>query len=280
MGRDAERGYALVAAVTAVAAFAYIAFQVLAQDQGAVAEVRGRIEQAKLAAASDAGIMIAIHGLADDDPSERWSIDGRMRRVDFDGVDLAVSVEDERGKAPLGGLSDGQSRALFEGAGASGGRLEALVDEYRDWVAHGAGQPFQGADSSGAKAPRLQSQPFGATSDLLQLQDMDASLYARIAPAVTTFFEQGGPFDPAYASPLAIQTMSAQGGRGPEEILAGSGFANERPDEDIAQDSHLVGRTLTVRVWAQGQDGARAHRMAIVELTGSKATPYWIRYAE
>jgi hypothetical protein len=41
-----------------------------------------------------------------------------------------------------------------------------------------------------------------------------------------------------------------------------------------------VGRTLTVRVTAAAPDGARAHRMAIVELTGNPASPYWIRYVE
>ena len=71
-----DAGYALVAAVTAVAALAYVAFQVLAADQGGVAIVRGRTQQAQLSAAADAGLYLAIHGLAIDDPADRWAIDG------------------------------------------------------------------------------------------------------------------------------------------------------------------------------------------------------------
>jgi hypothetical protein len=277
---ETDRGYALVAAVAAVAAFAFIAFQVLAEDRGAVASVAARLEQVKLDDAADAAVMVALHGLGADDPDARWAIDGRTRHVDFDGVSLAVAVEDERGKAPLAGLSHGQARALFEGAGASGGRLEALVGEYRSWVGRG---PVDAAPATsavqGSPSATIQWRPFEAVDDLMALADMDAALYGRIAPSVTTFFEQGGPFDPANASPLALETMNAREGAA-EQGPASGDFASEQPDETIAPDAHLVGRTLTVRVWARDGNGARTHRMAIVELTGSKTQPYWIRYAE
>ena len=80
--RRGERGYALVAAVAAVAAFAYIAFQVLAASQGGVAIVSGRLQQARLSAAADAGIALAVHNLATSDRTLRWSIDGRPRHVE------------------------------------------------------------------------------------------------------------------------------------------------------------------------------------------------------
>ena len=101
MGPKHERGFALVAAVAGVAVLAYIAVQVLAVDRGGIALAGGRVGQARLAAAADAGIYMAVHGLADEDRSERWSIDGRTRELEFDGNALTVTVEDERGKAPL-----------------------------------------------------------------------------------------------------------------------------------------------------------------------------------
>ena len=76
--RDA--GYALVVAVVAVGAFAFIAYQVLAADRGVIASVSARVEQARLAAAADAGVMMAIHGVGQEDESQRWSIDGRPAR--------------------------------------------------------------------------------------------------------------------------------------------------------------------------------------------------------
>jgi len=258
VSRDGDRGYALVAAIAAVAAFACIALQVLAADRGAVATVLARETRARLGAAADAGVMIAIHGLATDDAADRWSIDGRVRHVAFEGVDLTIAIDDERGKAPLAGLDDEQARTLFEGAGASGGRLDALVDEFR------------------ARRARA---PFRTIGDLMALPDMDAALLARVAPAVTTFFERNGPFDSTNASPLAISTMRALGGK-PEALAAQSQFANERPDEQIAIDDNLVGRTLTVAVSARDRRGDRGHRTAIVELTGSRNDPFWIRYVE
>ena len=281
MARDRDGGYALVAAVTAVAAFAYIAFQVLAAGRGEVDSVAGRTQHARLSAAADAGIMVAIHALADDDPAVRWSIDGSIHHADFDGVALAISVHDERGKAPLAGLGESQSRALFAGAGASGAQLDALVDEFRDW------QKPVPQQSGAARTPDIETAPglaprhgpFRTVGELMGLKDMDGRLYDQIAPAVTTFFEQSGPFDPRYAEPLAIEAINAKAVRSHEETAAESGFPAERPTEEIVDD-HLIGRTLTVDVTASDPGGARTHRMAIVELTGVQAQPYWIRYVE
>ncbi|HEY5072436.1 MAG TPA: hypothetical protein VII63_10435 [Caulobacteraceae bacterium] len=296
MGGDGERGYALVAAVTAVAAFAYIAFQVLATNEGTVAAIAGRAEQAKLAAGADAGIMIAIHGLAAEDRTARWSIDGKPRQVDFDGMDLTVVVQDERGKAPLAGLTETQARALFEGAGAEGDRLDALVDEFREWQAQADAEAVaQPAAPAAAGAPAAVGAPasedsalnaqarggqFRTVGELMALKDMDSALFAAIAPAVTVFFEESGPFEPKNAGPLAIRTMNAQTGTNPLALTGDSEFASERPVEQIVPDDNLVGRTLTIGVVARDREGGRTHRTAIVELTGNKVQPYWIRYVE
>jgi len=261
----------------AVAVFAYIAFQVLAAGQGGASLVDGEVQKAKLAAAADAGISLALHGLAADDRAFRWSIDGRARQFDFGGTNLTIVVEDERGKAPLAGLNDSQARALFQGAGASGDRLDALVSEFRQWQ----------TEDSEVHDPPLPSPetpirhgPFATVGELAGLKDMDPVLLARIAPAVTVFFEENGPFEARNATPLAIAAMAAEAGDSPEALDNQAQIASERPDEEIAVDDHLSGRTLTVRVTAQARDGARTHRMAIVELTGDKEHPYYIRYVE
>ena len=55
----------MIAAIVSVAAFGFIAYQLIAQDRGVLAEVRGESEQAKLTAACNAGLYMAIHGLGD-----------------------------------------------------------------------------------------------------------------------------------------------------------------------------------------------------------------------
>jgi general secretion pathway protein K len=266
MRRERDDGYALVAAVTAVAAFAYIAFQVLAAGQGSVAQVAARADHARLISAADAGVMIAIHGLAQEDPGVRWPIDGSSRSLDFDGVDLTVAVQDERAKAPLAGLNDAQARVLFQGAGASGQRLDSLVGEFRDWRDQGLANAASGSGQS----------RFRSIGELMALGDMDLDLYGRIVPSVTVFFEPGDHFDPRYASPLAVSVMRALA----DPSAADTPFTQEQPALQTAPDSHLQGRTLSVHVVARDDRGGEARRTAIVELTGARDQPYWIRYAE
>ena len=277
MATRRDSGYALVAAVTAVAAFAYIAFQVLAANMGGIASVQGRIEQARLAAAADAGINLAIHGLAIDDPAQRWSIDGRARHLAFQDTDLTIVVEDERGKAPLAGLTDAQARVLFQGAGA-GDRAESLVAELRDWQTEDDTIVDQNAPPP--PGPPVRHGPIRTIGELAALPDMDANTFARVAPVVTVFFEESGGFEPRNAKPLAIAAMSDLGGVDQEQVEQQAAIASQHADEEISVDDHLLGRTLTVRVTARGRDGARTTRMAIVELTANPAQPYWIRYVE
>ena len=283
MARDeaGDRGYALVAAIAAVAAFAYIAFEVMAADRGQIIGVGARVEQARLAAAADAGLMIAVHGLGDTDPARRWPIDGSFRKIGFDGADLAVAVQDERGKVPLDGLNPTQARALFQTAGAAGPRLDALVAELSNFQ-FGDEQPDPDAPppsgDAGLYGPVRQG-GFRTVGDLMALKDMDVALFERIAPAVTVFFGESGPFVPSNAGPLARIAMAAEEGVTPG-LLADANAADSSQAEPITEDTNLIGRTLTVRAIAADRRGAQAHRVAIVELTGVPSQPYWIRYLE
>jgi general secretion pathway protein K len=293
MAHKSERGFAMVAAVAAVGAFAFISFEVLAADRGVISDVSARVEQARLSAAADAGMMLAIHGVGQEDVSQRWAIDGKVREVEFRGVDLLITVQDERGKAPLDGLNPAQSRALFEGAGASDDRLDALVDELRDFQSADdddstAAAPAPSSDAQGLSAAPIRRGGFRSVGDLMVLKDMDAELYSKIAPAVTVFFEESGPFERGHASPLAAATMRASEDESPEEVQLDQQTDDQKPAEAI-EDENLIGRTLTVNVTARGPGGFQTHRMAIFELTGSNnahpnesvpSAPYWIRYAE
>jgi general secretion pathway protein K len=276
-----EGGYALLAAVTAVAAFGYLAFQVLAVNQGGTALVAAQIQKARLEAAADAGLAIALQGVAVEDRAGRWSIDGRTRDARFDGVDLAITVEDERGKVPLATLTDAQARALFFGAGATGEQLEALVSEYRNWVT----DPATGVDLVTEHLPPSNGQPVRrgpmlTVSELAALPDMTAELYARIAPVVTVFPGDSGPFRPANASPLARAAMAGELKSTPDALDRQARIDRQKPEEDLADEGSLTGQALTIRVVARDGHGGVAQRAQIVELTGDPARPYWVRYAE
>ncbi len=273
----------MVAAITAVAAFAFIGFQIMAADRGQIAGVIARMEHAKLMAAADAGVMLALHGLAAEDAAQRWPIDGRTQQVEFAGADVAITVEDERGKAPLMGLNPAQSRALFEGAGADPDRVDALVNELRDFQ---SGEDEMAPDAVKIAADPLGNAPvrqgdFRTVGDLMAFKDMDADLYARLAPVVTVFFEESGPFEPHHATPLAKAAMNAS--EYDPELSSENPDKSDQPDQQPTEeivDDNLIGRTLTVTAVARDRAGSRAERKAIVELTGAADTPYWIRYTE
>jgi general secretion pathway protein K len=270
----------MVAAVVAVMAFAYMAYQVLAVDHGAIAAAAGRAERARLEAAADAGMALAIHGLAANDVNSRWSNDGRDRQVEFDGVDLTITVEDEKGKAPLSGMDNIQSRALFAGAGAKGEQLDHLVAEFRDWQS----DPAAGVDMSDLTLPApdgrpVRHGPYRTVDELAALQDMTPQIFARIAPVTTVFYEDNGGFNPSHAQPLAKAAMSALAAEGQGDDASETEPPNQQPDEEL-QTASLVGDPMTIRVVARDRTGGRIERAEIIELTGDPKTPFWVRYAQ
>jgi general secretion pathway protein K len=281
--RQNDEGYAIVAAVAALAVFATLAYAVLAADRGDIDELGGQYRQARLEAAADAGLAEAVEGLAVDDPAQRWPIDGRAQSVQFEGARLTIRVEDERGKAPLDGLTELQLRRLFAGAGASGERQQTLVDSFLDWVEDEASPPRP----NGAKAAYYQ--PYGirprygapATLDeIARIKGMDPALLARIKPALTVHFGSSGGFDRDTATPLAIAVHDAGEEGASEESSAEDqqepDIDAERPALEIAREASLTGRTLTVDVQVRDPGGGFLERRTMLMLTGKSAPAFYV----
>ncbi|HTT99869.1 MAG TPA: hypothetical protein VMF58_17600 [Rhizomicrobium sp.] len=277
-----ERGYAMIAAIIGVAAFAFIAFEMLAQDRGVLAEVRGEAEQAQLTADCNAGLYLAISGLATTDVTQRWGIDGRARTVQFGPTTLVITVEDERGKIPLNGIIEEEVRDMFAAAGATGQQLNTVTDSFEDWE-----DSDNSARPSGAEAPAYASfgyKPrnagFRTIGELRMIKGMTDDLYARIAPSTTVFFGESGGFSEATAQPLALQVLGEMAANSPEVIERQKELAGEAAIPQTLAKVNLIGRTLTVRVEAH-RGAAYLKRTAIIEITGSTASSYyWFRYLD
>lgn len=282
MNGSRERGYAMIAAVIGVAAFGFIAFELLAQDRGVLAEVRGEEEQAQLIAACNAGLYMAISGLATSDLTQRWGIDGRARVVQFGATSLVVTVEDERGKIPLNGIIEEEVRDLFAGAGVTDPQqLNTLADSFEDWE-----DSDNSPRPSGAEAPAYASlgyKPrnagFRTVGELRMIKGMTSDLYARIEPSLTTFFGESGGFSESTAQPLALQVLGELEPGSPELIERQRELAGQVPIPGSLTKVSLIGRTLTVRVEAH-RGATYLKRTAIIELTGNAVTPYWLRYLD
>lgn len=269
-----RRGFALVPVMISTLIFSYLAYAVLAADRGAVAGLDAQMSAARLEAAADAGLATAIHGLGAQDATRRWSLDGRPHRLDIGEVEVVAIVEDERGKAPINLLGETELRRLFEGAGVSGPDLDRVVDAALDWRDNGdrlAGQSLNYA----RRGVRPRWGPIRTLDELAEIEGVDKALLERIRPALTLFLGDGA-FSPDAAHPLALVAMTTHGADSPDAIARARELAGQRTALDTAT-ARYVGRAITVRVTALGPRGRVFRRVAVVELTGRRDTPFWIR---
>ncbi len=281
MASRRERGYAMIAALAAVAFFGYLALAAIAGGRSAVVAASAGLTRARLIADADAGTALAIHELGLTDASRRWSVIGPPRQVAFQDARLMITIEDENGKIPVNFVQADRLRTLFELAGADpqqiDGLVEALLDLRGDANPAGAGGPagFPRID------PRIEAQrgPLSSTDELELLPGMTPALYARIAPAVTAYASTLA-FDPRTASPLALAVMSPGNANSPAAIDRARTGAAETPSLAGLPPISLAGRTVTVRVDVADARGGRLRRTTIVAFTGAPARPYVIRGVE
>ena len=278
MNQRRECGYAMVAAVAAVAFFGYLSLSAIAGGRSAVVAASAEQARARLAAAADAGVAMAIDQLGLIDPVRRWSVMGPPRSLNFQGAQLIITVEDENGKLPLNFIRADQLKRLFELAGADPRQLESMTEAMLDL----RGDP-KPRDAAGFLRvdERIAAQrgPLTSADELLLLPGMTPALYARIAPAVTLYANTLA-FDPRTASPLALAVMKPQVTTTPDAIEQ----ARERGGEVAALAAQpqisLDGRIVTVRVDAADGHGGRLRRTAVVQFTGAPSRPYVMRGLE
>ncbi len=272
-GRPAGRqaGYAVIAALLAGACFALLAAQLVSTSRSAVQDANAEIVRAKLAAAADAGTALALDGLSTADPSARWDIDGRPRHERFEGAELTITVEDERGKIPLNLITPAQAHTLFERGGADPAQVDALVEAFLD-----RRDPSRTTHATAASPGAEAAQGFARVSDLTGVTCLTPALYAAIAPSATVSADDAA-FDPRTATPLALQVMGGESASAPAVIERQRELAGERPALDLAPPINLTGRALTIRVSAADSRDGRFETASVVQLTGRPERPYVVR---
>lgn len=275
-GRRGEDGFALIPALIGTLLFAYLAYAVMAADRGALASLDAQLRQARLEAAADAGLATAVHALAAEDVARRWSLDGRPHRLDLDNVDVVAVVEDERGKVPLNSLGEDSFRRLFQAAGVEGARLDQLVDGAMDWRDGGDRRPG-GALAQAQRGVHPRGGAFLTVGELAEIDGMSPEVLARITAASTLFFGEAGGFEAENAQPLALEVMSGQSANGVEAIVRARELAGQRTALELASSRSYIGRPMTIRVEARDERGGIFRRATVIELTGRRAEPFWVR---
>ena len=268
-------------AVASLAVLALLALTIIEATRGSTRSARAELDRAQLSAAADAGIALAVQGLAQPSPTQRWQPDGRVRDLEFAGAMLEIRIEDERGKVPLNQINDDQAEALLAEFGLQGAELEEARDAFLDWR-DGDDEPrLRGRERAdyAAEGVRPRDGPLRSNGELAAIPAIGPELAARMESFVTVFVPDSAGFDATRASPLARRVMSEQlfedrfDGVAVTEGGLGAG-------EQSARDDGVTGRPLRIIVRARNADGSAARRNVVVELTGNRARPFVIRSRE
>lgn len=275
----AEAGYAMLAAIVAIAVLSLASLALIDAGRGVAAGVVADAERARLAAAADAGLAIAVRNLSAPEQERRWGIDGRPHNLRFAGSDIVVAIEDERGKIPLNQIADEQVRAMFEALGASGALLDAQTDAFLDWRDEDDDVRPNGAEVGWYAALRRSPRngALRSVEEMRLIRSITPDIVERIRRTATAYRNQREGFDDRFATPLALAVMSGGGLGSPQVINRERELAGQRVAIDLAEQESLVGRPLTIRVTARRPGGSRFDRATIIELTGRRETPYLVR---
>ncbi|MBY0283532.1 MAG: general secretion pathway protein GspK [Sphingomonas sp.] len=276
--RQGEQGYALLAAVASIALLSMLSMMMMLASQGTVVMAAAESDQARLTAAADGGVALALQGVLQSDRRRRWAIDGQVHRVTFAGYDLAIAVIDERGKIPLNRLNRHQSAAMFEAFGLSGADRDIAVDSFLDWRDQNDDANPDGAEADyyAPKGLLPRNGNLRNVGELALIRGVGPAVAARIIPFATVDFGPKGDFDPRFASPIARRIMADEEELTPTTI--GGETAIAKVSAPVGDPNSLIDHPLTIRVDASTRDGrARTRRQLIVSLTGIDARPYLVR---
>ncbi|MEI6643475.1 MAG: hypothetical protein WCL10_15685 [Novosphingobium sp.] len=274
-----ERGYAMVAVVAGIGVMAAIAAGAASFTAMRLDTLEAETTQARLAAAADAGIEIALANLTRQSLGRRWSIDGRTYEASFNAVPVAIRIEDEAGKIMINRIDGENIGWLMTALGLPPSQIESLRDAFDDWIDEDEEARANGAETD-YYLPRgyaAHNAPPVSVEELGDIRGFTPALVERIA-RIATVEIKGGAFDKRYADPLAIQIMNDGDPDSPEVIQRKREVAGQRPALAINEPDDWRGRVVTIIAVAQGAGGAQARRRVVVELTGKPRSPYVLRW--
>ena len=282
MAGGCEDGYALVVAVASLVVLALLALTMLEATRGATRSARAELDRAQLTAAADAGIVLAVQGLAQTSPARRWRPDGRLREAEFGAAVLEIRIEDELGKVPLNKINDLQLEALLAEFGLQGLELEDAADIFLDWRDSDDERRLRGRERGDYAGERVRPRdgPLRSNGELAAIPGIGPELAARMDPFVTVFASDSAEFSADFASPLARRVMAVEDTGGDERfdgIAVAEGGIDSALAPARAADDGVTGRPLRIMVRARNAAGSAARRNVVVELTGNPARPYVVR---
>jgi general secretion pathway protein K len=284
---DAERGVALVIVLWVIAFLALILSVFAAGTRADLHIARNRLAAVEAQAAADAGVALALSGVADaafraarmpgSTSASAWTADGTTHELVWEGTDLRVRVDSESGKIDLNVAPQEIFIGLFLALGAEPAQAADLGAAIFAWRAARA----EALGATQLHPPqRIADQPPGpflALEELHLVPGMTSEAYTLVAPYVTVWANRAWP-DPRTASRIALLSLP---GANPARIDAWLAVrADQGPTAQIPPDlvpaialTNLARPVVTVRCEATTRAGARFVRSVAAAVTGNPEEP-------
>ncbi len=274
-----ERGYAMVAVVAGIGVMAAVAAGAASFTATRLDTVEAETARARLIAAADAGVEIALANLTRPGLATRWSIDGRTYNESWSNVPVAIRIEDEAGKIMLNRIDGENIGWLISALDLPQDQVEILRDSFDDWIDQDDEPRANGAETDFylQRGYAARNGPPNSVEELGDIRGFTPALVDRIA-RIATVEVNGTAFDKRYADPLAIQVMSDGDAGAADVIERQREIAGQRPALSINDPADWSGRVVTIIAVARGPGGAEARRRVVVELTGKARQPYLLRW--
>ncbi|GEN99033.1 hypothetical protein NSE01_08660 [Novosphingobium sediminis] len=274
-----ERGYAMLAVVAGIGVMAAVAAGAAAATAARLDTLEAEASAARLSAAADAGVAIALANLTRPGLGARWSIDGRTYNETFNAVPVAIRIEDEAGKIMVNRIDGENIGWLMTALGLSQRQVNVLRDSFDDWIDQDDEPRREGAETGAYRAQGYAARngPPVSVEELGDIRGFTPALVERMS-RIATVEVNGTAFDKRYADPLAIQVMNDGDGNSPDVIERRREIAGQRPAFPITDPADWSGRVVTIIAMARGPGGAQAQRRVVVQLTGKPRQPYVVRW--
>jgi general secretion pathway protein K len=252
-----QRGFALLIVLWTLVLLAMLGTQIAARGHGE-AQLAGNLRSAAAAeAAADGAIEEAIFHLLDGS-SRRWLADGAVHLIRFPRATVEVRIEDEAGKVNPNFASPALLRALLGRLGAEAGTAASVAAAIADWRSEGANPSLLGAKAAQYAAAGRDygppGAPFQSVDELGEVLGMTPELLARLRPHLSLFSQT----DPVASMADPVLAMAIR-------------------DAGVATRAAARGRlqVAAITALAQGPDGARFARRAVIRIGGDVRDRPW-----
>lgn len=220
--------------------------------------------RARLQAASEGAISLALLEMIDPDSNARWPVDGTARTLEVGGQQVTVSAIDEAGKVDVNQAPDDLLKAVFISTGAA-------TDDARKWV--DSLNKKRGVSASGSQTATSDSNEGGRQIQTVEavagVAGISPQAFCCIRPTLTVYTGLHD-VDRRYASEAVRRALAK-----PVADVGYTELSNQAPD--IAAGESFAGRVFSIEATASAGQAAFS-RHVVLRITGDSGRPYLVAW--